>query len=73
MGFLSSRFLIYIIRILSQALNRYLRYVKPSFDNFVGPTAKHADIVRNVDKFYSIVVDEGLRLSQEQTTVLRSN
>ena len=24
---------------------RYLRYVKPSFDNFVYPTASHADIV----------------------------
>lgn len=24
---------------------RYLRYVKPSYDNFVYPTAAHADIV----------------------------
>ena len=27
------------------ALYRYLRYVKPSYDNFVYPTAAHADIV----------------------------
>ena len=25
---------------------RYLRYVKPSYDNFVLPSARHADIVR---------------------------
>lgn len=25
---------------------RYLRFVKPSYDNFVRPTASHADIVR---------------------------
>jgi uridine kinase len=25
---------------------RYLRYVKPSFDNFVLPSSRHADIVR---------------------------
>lgn len=27
-------------------LCRYLRHVKPSYDNFVRPTASHADIVR---------------------------
>jgi len=26
-------------------MDRYLRYVKPSYDNFVSPTAKHADII----------------------------
>ncbi len=25
---------------------RYLRYVKPSYDNFVLPSSRHADIVR---------------------------
>lgn len=25
---------------------RYLRYVKPAYDNFVGPTSKYADIAR---------------------------
>jgi uridine kinase len=27
-------------------IQRYLRYVKPSYDNFVLPSARHADIVR---------------------------
>jgi uridine kinase len=27
-------------------VRRYLRYVKPSYDNFVLPSARHADIVR---------------------------
>ena len=27
---------------------RYLRYVKPSYDNFVSPTARHADIVSSL-------------------------
>ena len=31
--------------IFLSALYRYLRYVKPSYDNFVYPTAAHADIV----------------------------
>ncbi|KZP11020.1 armadillo/beta-catenin/plakoglobin [Athelia psychrophila] len=26
-------------------LEQYLRYVKPSYDNFVGPTSRHADII----------------------------
>jgi len=30
---------------LLKRVDRYLRYVKPSFDNFVGPSAKYADIV----------------------------
>jgi len=30
---------------LLKLVDRYLRYVKPSFDNFVGPSAKYADIV----------------------------
>lgn len=30
------------------AFDRYLRFVKPSYDNFVRPTAAHADIVRGV-------------------------
>ena len=31
---------------LAYNLLRYLRYVKPSFDNFVLPSSRHADIVR---------------------------
>ena len=31
---------------LTYNLPRYLRYVKPSFDNFVLPSSRHADIVR---------------------------
>ena len=27
-------------------VRRYLRYVKPSYDNFVLPSSRHADIVR---------------------------
>lgn len=32
-------------RSVEGVLNQYLRYVKPSFDNFVGPSAKYADII----------------------------
>ncbi|TFY83281.1 hypothetical protein EWM64_g719 [Hericium alpestre] len=32
-------------RSVEGVLEQYLRYVKPSFDNFVGPTARHADII----------------------------
>jgi uridine kinase len=28
------------------SVRRYLRYVKPSYDNFVLPSARHADIAR---------------------------
>ena len=31
--------------LLDSIICRYLRYVKPSYDNFVLPTAKYADIV----------------------------
>ncbi|KAF8638288.1 hypothetical protein AX17_002308 [Amanita inopinata Kibby_2008] len=32
-------------RTVSGILEQYLRYVKPSYDNFVRPTASHADII----------------------------
>jgi uridine kinase len=36
----------YCWHLLSSSLVRYLRFVKPSYDNFVCPTSSHADIVR---------------------------
>lgn len=33
-------------RTVEGTLDQYLRYVKPSYDNFVLPTARHANIVR---------------------------
>ncbi|KZT59137.1 uridine kinase [Calocera cornea HHB12733] len=32
-------------RTVDGVLTQYLRFVKPAFDNFVGPTAKYADII----------------------------
>lgn len=32
-------------RSVEGVLDQYLRYVKPSFDNFVGPSAKYADVI----------------------------
>ena len=34
---------------------RYLRYVKPSYDNFVRPSSSHADIVRRHMPIYHLV------------------
>jgi uridine kinase len=33
------------LRTNTYLIYRYLRYVKPAYDNFVGPTSRHADIV----------------------------
>jgi hypothetical protein len=36
------------LSIPSLKCHRYLRYVKPSYDNFVRPTSSHADIVSSM-------------------------
>jgi len=36
---------------LLKSILRYLRYVKPSYDNFVGPSAKYADIVSHIRSY----------------------
>lgn len=36
----------YCVSLNYKEAHRYLRFVKPAFDNFVGPSSKFADIVR---------------------------
>jgi uridine kinase len=45
-GILEQYVLLNCLGKLAYNLARYLRYVKPSFDNFVLPSSRHADIVR---------------------------
>ncbi len=45
-GILEQYVLLNCLGKLAYNLPRYLRYVKPSYDNFVLPSSRHADIVR---------------------------
>ena len=66
-GFLTSMSLSIFSPITSIIVGRYLRFVKPSYDNFVRPTASHADIVRRLGKPCPIT-DFGLRSFLGTTT-----
>lgn len=50
-------------------LEQYLRYVKPSFDNFVQPSSAHADIVRSPRVSFVFSLSTRYRLYQGQITL----
>ena len=56
MEFLISMSLFTINPIIPITVGRYLRFVKPSYDNFVRPTATHADIVSRKEELCSWLI-----------------
>ena len=54
-------------RSVEGTLEQYLRFVKPSYDNFVLPTAKYADIVRMLaDKLTLLTPTDCARCQQRR-------